>query len=392
MSEGIKRTLLAILKIILVIILIFLFSRIWKYILPFVIAYFFASLIEPIVKFVEKEIRIPRKIGTVFSILLVLGLISSLLAFLISRLIKEIRNVYLSLEINMDSVKEFFDGVIDQISGIYIQLPDQVTDIINQGIKNLTNNLQDILRPIADLAQVPIQIALYLPQILIFLLVTVLATYFMSSDKNAIIKFLDLQIPTSWLNKSKTITKNVFSAFFGWLRAQLILTSITFSEILMGLLILNVNNALLLALLIALVDVLPVLGAGTVLIPWAIINLVLGNTKLGLSLALLYVIILFVRQLIEPKVLGKQIGVHPLFTLAGMYIGLRIWGVAGMFIGPLSIVALKYLFEGIAKADTFKNWVAHNFSYKSKSTADTSDLSKDSDLVSKDTHADSNLF
>lgn len=384
MSESIKRTLSAIFKILLVIFLIFLFSRLWKYVVPFIIAYFLASLIEPVVKFVEKKIKIPRKIGTIFSILFILGLISSILAFLISRLIKEIHNVYLSIEINMGSIEEFFVRIIDQINGFYIQLPDQVTDIINQGIKNITNNLQAILRPIADLAQIPIQIALYLPQILIFLIVTILATYFMSSDKNTIIKFLELQIPTNWLNKSKDITKNVFSAFFGWLRAQLILTSITFTELLIGMLILNVNNALLLALLIALVDVLPVLGAGTVLIPWAIINLILGNTKLGLSLALLYVIILFVRQLIEPKILGKQIGVHPLFTLAGMYIGLKIWGVAGMFIGPLSIVALKYLFEGIAKADTFKNWVAHNFSYKSKTAVDTNDLNKNAESIPKD--------
>ena len=384
MSDSIKRTLSAIFKILLVIFLIFLFSRLWKYVVPFIIAYFLASLIEPVVKFVEKKIKIPRKIGTIFSILFILGLISSILAFLISRLIKEIHNVYLSIEINMGTIEEFFVRIIDQINGFYIQLPDQVTDIINQGIKNITNNLQAILRPIADLAQIPIQIALYLPQILIFLIVTILATYFMSSDKNTIIKFLDLQIPTNWLNKSKDITKNVFSAFFGWLRAQLILTSITFTELLIGMLILNVNNALLLALLIALVDVLPVLGAGTVLIPWAIMNLILGNTKLGLSLALLYVIILFVRQLIEPKILGKQIGVHPLFTLAGMYIGLKIWGVAGMFIGPLSIVALKYLFEGIAKADTFKNWVAHNFSYKSKTAVDTNDLNKNAESIPKD--------
>ena len=384
MSESIKRTLSAIFKILLVIFLIFLFSRLWKYVVPFIIAYFLASLIEPVVKFVEKKIKIPRKIGTIFSILFILGLISSILAFLISRLIKEIHNVYLSIEINMGTIEEFFVRIIDQINGFYIQLPDQVTDIINQGIKNITNNLQAILRPIADLAQIPIQIALYLPQILIFLIVTILATYFMSSDKNTIIKFLNFLIPTTWFNKSKDITINVFSAFFGWLRAQLILTSITFTELLIGMLILNVNNALLLALLIALVDVLPVLGAGTVLIPWAIMNLILGNTKLGLSLALLYVIILFVRQLIEPKILGKQIGVHPLFTLAGMYIGLKIWGVAGMFIGPLSIVALKYLFEGIAKADTFKNWVAHNFSYKNKTAVDTNDLNKNTESIPKD--------
>lgn len=379
MSERLKRTLSAVLKVLLAIFLIFLFTRIWKYILPFIIAYFFASLIEPLVKFVENKIKIPRKIGTVFSILLVLGFIGSIIGFLISRLIREIRAVYLSLEINMETLTEFFNRVVKNIDGIFIQLPIQVTDLIEKGIQELTNNLQSVLGKIVDWVQASVQVALYLPQILIFILVTVLATYFMSSDKNNIIKFLDIQIPTNWLNKSKSITKNVFSAFFGWLRAQLILTSITFTELLIGMWILGINNSLLVALLIALVDVLPVLGAGTVLIPWAIINLVLGNTKLALSLALLYVIILFVRQLIEPKVLGKQIGVHPLFTLAGMYIGLKIWAVAGMFIGPLSIVALKYLFEGLAKADSFKNWVAHNFSYKSRATADTCDLSKDSD-------------
>ncbi len=381
MSERLKRTLSAVLKVLLAIFLIFLFTRIWKYILPFIIAYFFASLIEPLVKFVENKIKIPRKIGTVFSILLVLGFIGSIIGFLISRLIREIRAVYLSLEINMETLTEFFNRVVKNIDGIFIQLPIQVTDLIEKGIQELTNNLQSVLGKIVDWVQASVQVALYLPQILIFILVTVLATYFMSSDKNNIMKFLDLQIPANWLNKSKSITKNVFSAFFGWLRAQLILTSITFTELLIGMWILGINNSLLVALLIALVDVLPVLGAGTVLIPWAIINLVLGNTKLALSLALLYVIILFVRQLIEPKVLGKQIGVHPLFTMAGMYIGLQIWGVAGMFIGPLSIVALKYIFEGMAKADTFKNWVAHNFSYKSKA-ADTCDLSKNSDSVS----------
>lgn len=99
---------------------------------------------------------------------------------------------------------------------------------------------------------------------------------------------------------------------------------ITFSELLVGLLVIGIENPLLIALTIAVVDVLPVLGAGTVLIPWGIVNIIFGNTKLGLSLLLLYVIILFVRQLIEPKIVGQQIGVHPLLTLFGMYVGLQI--------------------------------------------------------------------
>jgi len=93
MTEGTKKTLLVLLRIALLILAIFLFFKLWKYVVPFIIAYFFASLIEPVVKFIEEKIRIPRKIGTVFSILLVLGVIGSVIGFLIARLIKEIRAV-----------------------------------------------------------------------------------------------------------------------------------------------------------------------------------------------------------------------------------------------------------------------------------------------------------
>lgn len=254
------------------------------------------------------------------------------------------------------------------MNDIYIQLPDQITDFVSQGLQSVVESLQNQLGKIVQWLSTTIQFAMYLPQILIFIVVTLVATYFMSSDKNTIIRFLDVQVPANWMEKTRSITKNMFTALFGWLRAQLILTTVCFSELLIGFLIIGIDNALLLALIIALVDVLPILGAGTVLLPWSVINLILGNTKLGLSTALLYVIIIFVRQLIEPKVLGKQIGVHPLFTLAGMYIGLRIWNVAGMFIGPLLVVTFKYIFEALLKAGTFKQWIERNFKTRKPDT------------------------
>lgn len=364
MPEAIKKTLFTILKIGLVILGIFLLFKGVRYIVPFVLAYIFASLIEPSVKFIEKRLKIPRKIGTVFSILVVLGAIISIVALLISRLINEINNVYQS--INIDGISNFFNGVINEINGIYIQLPTEVTDLINQAGQNLASNLQSILKSIVDLAQVPIQFALNLPQVLIFIVVTILATYFMSSDKSMILNFLDGQIPSEWLKRTRGITNNVFVALFGWVKAQLILMSITFTELIIGLLIIGVQNAFLIALMIAIVDVLPVLGAGTVLVPWSIINLIAGNTKMGLSTFLLYVIILFVRQLIEPKIVGQQIGVHPLFTLAGMYIGLQIFGVLGMFLGPISVIILKYILEGLFKTDNLKGWFEKNIRTRGK--------------------------
>lgn len=362
MQEGFKRTLLTLLKIVLIIASVFLFIKIGRYIVPFILAFFFASLIEPIVKFIEKKIHIPRKIGTVLSILLALGSIVALFAFLISRLINEIKNVYINISSNMENITNSFNNLIEQINGFFITLPVDITNIINQTVEQLPTKIQGLLEPIVDwLSKVPIHFALNIPQVLVFFLVTILATYFMSSDKNTILSFLDGQIPSDWLKRTRGITNSLFFALFGWLRAQLIIMAITFSELLVGLLIIGVDNAFLIALIIALVDVLPVLGAGSVLVPWSIINLITGNTKLGLSTVLLYVIILFVRQLIEPKIVGKQIGVHPLFTLCGMYIGLKVMGVLGMFVGPLCIIIFKYIFEGILKNDSFKNWFDKNF-------------------------------
>ncbi len=368
MSEGVKKILLYILKFLLIFIGALIVLKAAKYIIPFILAYVFASLIEPIVKFLEKKIRIPRKIGTILSILVVLGAVVSLLIFIISRLVLEIKNFYLSLELNVDKLTDFFNDIAERFNGIYIQLPDKLTEIINTQTDQLTSNLQNLLKPFYNFAQNTVYSVMSLPQVFIFILVTLVATYFMSSDKMAILRFLERQIPSTWMKNSRGIAQNIFVALFGWIKAQFILLLITFSEMLVGMLIIGVENALLIAVIIALVDLLPVLGTGSVLIPWAIFSLVGGNTKMGLSLVLLYVICLFVRQLVEPRIVGQQIGVHPLFTLFGMYVGLQLFGVLGMFLGPLSIVILKYLIEGIMKADSFKNIIEKNFKLKSKSS------------------------
>jgi len=374
MQDTIKRTLFLILKILLIILVVFLFFRIIKFIVPFLLAYFFASLIEPIVKFIERKLRIPRKIGTVFSILVVLGTFFSIVGFLVYRLVKEVENVYNSININVDGITSFFNSLISEINIIFIQLPPEITEILQQAARNLAIQLQDLLNRVVDIAQMSIKFALNLPQVIIFILVTILATYFMSSDKNEILRFLDVQIPSNWLKKTRTISRNIFTALFGWIRAQLILMIITFSELLVGLLVIGIENPLLIALTIAVVDILPVLGAGTVLIPWGIVNIILGQTKLGLSLLLLYVIILFVRQLIEPKIVGQQIGVHPLLTLFGMYIGLQIFGVLGLFAGPIIVVVIRYVVVGLTKADSFKNWLETNFHHTSSKVVLSTDI------------------
>ncbi|NLW02671.1 MAG: sporulation integral membrane protein YtvI [Clostridiaceae bacterium] len=365
MPEALKKTIFSLIKILLVALGVFVLFKIGRFFIPFIIAFVFSSLIEPVVKFIETKLRISRKIGAVFSILVVFGTILTVVGLLIARLIKEIINVYSSLNLTFDSIAAFIDNVLEEASNLFLKLPVQVSDGITNAINNISSNLENLLKPVVDIATGTVKFAFSLPQALIFLLVTVLATYFMSSDKHKIVSFLDSQIPSDWLRNTRNVINNVFTALFGWLRAQLILMSVTFSEVLIGFLIIGIENALLLALIIALVDALPILGTGSILVPWAFIDLVfLGNTREGLSLALLWLITLFVRQLIEPKVVGHQIGIHPLFTLFGMYLGLQFMGVFGLFLGPICVVIIKHTMEGILKTGGLKGWVEKNFGSK----------------------------
>ena len=134
---------------------------------------------------------------------------------------------------------------------------------------------------------------------------------------------------------------------FKLIKGYAILMLMTFLELLAGFLILRVKYALLLSLLIAVVDILPVLGTGTVLIPWGIAGLILKNTALGIGILVLYAVITVIRNFAEPKIIGKQIGINPLFTLLSMFIGIKLLGFAGVIIFPTAlIVTVKYYSEG----------------------------------------------
>jgi len=358
-----RRTIVRILIILAIIICILLVLRLSVYCIPFIIAFILSSLIEPLVSFLEKKVKVPRKIGSVFSILLVLTILGTILGLIITRLIKEITNVYEQINVIFGSMQQFFESMIERVNHLYISLPKTISDTLDQYFAEAARNAQNVLRPLIDKIT---SFTLSLPQVLVFLVVTILATYFMTSDKNDINSFIDRQFPVQWMEKTRIVINNLFSALFGWMRAQLILMTVTFTELTIAFMILNIQNGLLLALIIAIVDALPVFGVGTVLIPWGLIDIISGNYQRGISMLLLYVIVLVVRQLIEPKIIGQQIGVHPLATLFSMYLGLQLFGIIGMIVGPVLMVILKTIFGTILNTEEIRKWMQHTFNYYMK--------------------------
>lgn len=186
-------------------------------------------------------------------------------------------------------------------------------------------------------------IASGLPKFIMFFFTYIISVFFISSGYPIIIKFIMRQIPPRWHSRVLTVKEDFFFALVKWFKAQLILMAFTFAQLAISFTILDIPYGILLALVVALIDALPVFGTGTVLIPWAVISLIGGETVLAMGLAITYGIVSLIRSIIEPRLVGDQFGISPIATLVAMYIGYCTFGVMGMIFFPFGIMMLKQL-------------------------------------------------
>ena len=192
-----------------------------------------------------------------------------------------------------------------------------------------------------------------LPGAVLFFFTTLLATYFTSAGRPELLERLARLIPGKWTARLRAGRSQLKQVLLGWLKAQGLLILITFGELAVGFLLLRVDLALLLAGLVALVDALPVFGTGTVLLPWAVLSFLGGSQELALGLLILYGAITVVRNVLEPRLVGERLGLHPLLALAAMYVGFQALGVAGMILAPFAAVLVKGLWDsGLFRTQT----------------------------------------
>ncbi|HHW48045.1 MAG TPA: sporulation integral membrane protein YtvI [Clostridiaceae bacterium] len=351
LSSKAKRIIKFVLTVIIVLLCTYICFRLSNYFMPFIIAYILSLIMEPLIRFLVSKLKLKRKIAALISLLLLLVVFGLVLSLIISKLITEIKSMVLTLP---RYFAELYNNIIDlaeKLMDIYEWLPSTITDNIGSIISNLYNTLLGILNSIVGGA---FATAISLPEVLIFLLITILATYFISSDKEKIHNYIKSQLPDTWVNKIAAVKNDLFSAIFGYLKAFLIIMSITFVEIFIGLTIIRVRYSLLLAIIISIIDILPILGTGTVLIPWSLYSFFTGNIRMGISILILYVVVTIVRQVIEPKIVSQQIGVYPLLTLMASYVGLKLLGVLGLFLGPITFLLLKNILSGLFKNRSLK--------------------------------------
>ena len=184
-----------------------------------------------------------------------------------------------------------------------------------------------------------------LPDAVLFAVTAILSSFMLSGELPAIRSWLRRTVRPAWLEKLQTLGGHVRTTLGGWLRAQLKLMGITFLILNAGLLLLRVRYPVLAALIITVVDALPVFGTGTILIPWALALFLQGETKTGIGLVILYGAAALSRQALEPRLVGKQVGLNPVLTLLALYTGYRLLGVGGMIVFPIAAMLFKQLWD-----------------------------------------------
>ena len=314
------------------------------YFMPFIIGLIIALLVEPLVKLLVKRLKFKRQIASVVSIFSLVIVISLLLFLLISIVTKELGELTKLLPSISDQIPKTIDHFKGKISGALSSLPPNISV---QADKMLTNLIEDIVNIPTMLGNNMLsglgKVATSVPTIVLAFIISLVSSMFFSMDYPKIRAFFLKQIPQRHNHiaiDAKFYTVNTIGKL---VQSYATLMFITFVELSIGLSIFRIPYAITIALAVAFVDIFPVLGTGTVLIPWSIIAFIMGNTYLGFSLLILYAFILIVRNALEPKIVGHNIGLHPLVTLIAIVIGLELFGLVGILTFPITIIILKNL-------------------------------------------------
>lgn len=336
-----------ILYIVLVLIVVYLLFKLGIFLFPFTLALFFSIMTQPFSRFLEKKLKFSQKIATIVSIVLFLVIFLGFISLSTLRLSGEIYKLSINLNKYSKDIQTLWNTTIDKVYSLLGYFPEgfdeQVKNSINGFIRIGTSKLGSFINSL-------INFITSIPTIILYICITILSTFFISLDKNKIMAFLEQQFPESWIKKVYNIKREMFNVLGSYIRAQIILMTICFFELLISFNILsflkfNLQYPLIFSIVICIIDALPILGAGAVLLPWSLISFVTGDINLGLALLVIYFLVLSVRQMLEPKLISQNLGVHPLVTLISMYSGFKFFGVIGFLIGPVVMIILKNVFS-----------------------------------------------
>ncbi|MCK2156490.1 MULTISPECIES: sporulation integral membrane protein YtvI [Exiguobacterium] len=329
-----------------------LIVRLSSFMYPFVFAFLLALFSRPLVDFFQKRLRINRGWGALLSIILMSGLLIGSLVLIIMQLIRGLVFVANQLPAQIQELSLYFQKLYNEklapiwndASEALRSLEPSQQNTVQNSIQSLGSSLASAIgegsKSVAGMLQT---ILATLPSIALILVIVLLAWFFISKDWHKYEIRLKQYEMLPWFARAESVVTSLRSALFGYIKAQLTLITITFFIVLIGLLIIGVEHPFAIAFIAAFFDILPYLGTGSVFLPWIAYSIITGNTGLAIGLAILYGVVILQRNIMEPKIVGDNIGIQPITALIALFVGIQVFGVFGLILGPLIAVIIKAL-------------------------------------------------
>ncbi len=314
-------------------------------IMPFFLALIFAAIMRPVVRWMVAKLRLPQGFSGVVVSVLFFAVIGTLIALLTLRIISGIGQVFTMVpDLYRDTIEPGLERLFEQIQDFAarydMNLEETLENIGPQILSAAGNAVSTISGRVVGWVS---SLVTRVPRFLVSLIICVVATFFMAADYERMISVLMHLFPERAQAVLLDAGRSLGKVIRQYGRSYVLILAITFAELTLGLLLLRVKRFVLIALLIAILDIFPILGTGTVLIPWAVIALIQGYYGRGIGLLVVYAVITIIRQIIEPKIVGKHVGLHPLITLICMFVGTSLFGWIGLFGLPILMAILLEL-------------------------------------------------
>ena len=302
---------------------------------PFLLALVIAIFLEPLNKIFMQKFKMNRLFAATLSSSLFTLLLLGAIALLGVKIVAELIAFFQRVPYYFDNASAYVDQLMQNANLLYQNLPPEAATALEQWVSSLTSTITQMA---GSLSKSVVSIASTLPGLFIFFIVFLVAVYMFSFSLNTMKQSFLLFFEEKSRPQVDQVLSNLKKSIFGFIRSQFILSALTYIISFVGLLILGVKFPMAIALLIIVVDILPILGTGSVLVPWAGFLILTGDNFTGIGILVLFLVITVFRRIVEPKILGDSIGIGALSALISLYVGFKLVGVVGVFIGPLVVI------------------------------------------------------
>ena len=326
--------------------LIFIFFRyVIYFIMPFLIGFAIAFMLRPVIKQLAKKTGGHDKTWAIITILLFYLTIGIFITLLSVKGFHVLRDFFENVpQLYEMYLQPLIDNILSSVENIWLNTDPVIASNIESFLNDISSSLTSMISSISKGAvSVISDFATRIPNMVISFFFAIISSFFISADYTHITSFIARQLPPKQRNIMFAIRHYISDTIMSFIIAYGKLMSLTFIELSIGLHFIGVENASVIAFIIAVFDVLPVLGTGGIMIPWILFSFINSQPKLAIGLLIIYLVVTIIRNIVEPKIVGKQIGLHPLLMLLCMYLGVKLFGFLGLFIMPFLILIIQNL-------------------------------------------------